>query len=187
MNPNIRRCHFLSQSFELHKVFTLVFLKLISLLYIFWYQEICQSIIHLYFYFSVKFHSHAKFSWHTIQIPNFNLHYKKVPVHVLLTLAAVKSAPWMCLLSITTGTELDTCFMPALDTTFCTYSTEGNRRLLSGVIKRYSQPDGLWKYVQLLTMSFGSYQHKYNFILSSENWNQTTKLNSPSKKKLNRK
>jgi hypothetical protein len=61
----------------------------------------------------------------------------------------VKSAPWMCLLSITTGTELEPCFMPAFDTRFRTYSTDGNTRLLSGVINMYSHPDWLWKHIQL--------------------------------------
>lgn len=53
-----------------------------------------------------------------------------------LTFAAVKSAPWMCLASITTGMELEPCLTPAFDTTDLTYSTEGKARLLSGVISR---------------------------------------------------
>lgn len=49
----------------------------------------------------------------------------------------------MCLASMTTGIELEPCLTPALDTTDLTYSTDGNDKLLSGVISKYSQPDGL--------------------------------------------
>lgn len=61
------------------------------------------------------------------------------------TLAAVKSTPWMCLPSNTTGTLLDPCLTPAFVTTFRTYSTDGKTKLLSGVILKYSQPDTLYK------------------------------------------
>lgn len=54
------------------------------------------------------------------------------------TLAAVKSAPCICLQSITTGIELSPCLSPALDTTALTYSTDGKTKLRSGVITKYS-------------------------------------------------
>nr|CAD7572317.1 unnamed protein product [Timema californicum] len=41
------------------------------------------------------------------------------------------------------GVQLEPSFIPALVTKFRTYSTEGNTRLLSGVMRRYSQPDEL--------------------------------------------
>lgn len=58
-----------------------------------------------------------------------------------LTFAAVKSAPCICRASMTTGMELEPCLTPAFETTDLTYSTEGNARLLSGVMRRYSQPE----------------------------------------------
>ncbi|KYN30258.1 hypothetical protein ALC57_00297 [Trachymyrmex cornetzi] len=51
----------------------------------------------------------------------------------------VKSAAWICVESITTGTAVPSR-NPCLLITARTYSTLGNTRLRSGVMTRYSQP-----------------------------------------------
>lgn len=60
------------------------------------------------------------------------------------TLAAVKSAPKMYLQSITTGTWLDPCFIPALPIDFFIKSTAGKYKLFPGVTNRYSAPQSVY-------------------------------------------
>lgn len=54
--------------------------------------------------------------------------------------------------------ELDPCLTPALDTTDLTYSTDGNAKLLSGVIRRYSQPELVYTYLG---------KHKFSTVLDA--------------------
>ncbi|TGZ51145.1 hypothetical protein DBV15_08625 [Temnothorax longispinosus] len=68
--------------------------------------------------------------------------------------APVKSAAWICVESITTGTAVPSR-NPCLLMTARTYSTLGNTRLRSGVMTRYSQPLILSKEGVLLLRHIG--------------------------------
>ncbi|KYQ49704.1 hypothetical protein ALC60_11238, partial [Trachymyrmex zeteki] len=65
--------------------------------------------------------------------------FKMIIEFELAGAAPVKSAAWICVESITTGTAVPSR-NPCLLMTVRTYSTLGNTRLRSGVMTRYSQP-----------------------------------------------